>query len=159
MLCRRYCSAGRLVVPHRAYKNLNLSRAHFTSTMTAPIFELPIPRRKADQFSLNPTTGGLRKLHIRRLYDLLHLSLLRRDLVRASKCWKILVRCREIDFGQLWHLGLRVLFSSDQSEPEDDGEVHSSVLSKCLTYLKGCQNLDPKEVRSNNSLRSTFLSR
>lgn len=112
------------------------------------LFELPLARRRNLQYSIDPVKGGLRKLHIRRLFDLLHLSLLRQDLSRAHKIWRILIRSREVDFAQLWHLGLRLLLPSSTDLTGDEDE-RLSGLETSLSYLKACQNLDLKEVRTS----------
>ncbi|KAH9813768.1 hypothetical protein DFH28DRAFT_895821 [Melampsora americana] len=108
------------------------------------IFELPSARRCVDRYSLDPYKGGLRKLHLRRLFDLLHLCLLRHDYNRADRIWRVLIRCRELDFGQLWHLGLRILFSSS-GQVDGDEDHRLSKLDTSLKYLKACQSLDPQE--------------
>ncbi|EGG09843.1 uncharacterized protein MELLADRAFT_95360 [Melampsora larici-populina 98AG31] len=108
------------------------------------IFELPTARRCVDRYSLYPIRGGLRKLHLRRLFDLLHLCLLRHDYDRANRIWRVLIRCRELDFGQLWHLGLRILFSSSRQVDTDEDD-RTSKLESSLKYLKACQSIDPQE--------------
>ncbi|KAF9055017.1 hypothetical protein BDZ89DRAFT_1055643 [Hymenopellis radicata] len=50
-----------------------------------------------------------RKIHICRLYDILHLSLLKNDLPRARQVWSILARCKEINWISLWPTAVRVL--------------------------------------------------
>ncbi|KAK7695778.1 hypothetical protein QCA50_000415 [Cerrena zonata] len=54
-----------------------------------------------------------RKLHIRRLYDVLQLCLLRQDFARARKAWAILVRCKEVHWKALWKTGVLLLDVSD----------------------------------------------
>lgn len=50
-----------------------------------------------------------RKVHLRRLYDVLQLSLQRHDVTRARRAWSILSRCPEIDWKRMWLTGVRVL--------------------------------------------------
>ncbi|KAH9049101.1 hypothetical protein EDB84DRAFT_1667021 [Lactarius hengduanensis] len=54
-----------------------------------------------------PSTA--RKVHIRRLLDILHLSIQRRDLPRARKAFGLLSRCEEIEWAAMWKLSLLLL--------------------------------------------------
>ncbi|KAH8999167.1 hypothetical protein EDB92DRAFT_936187 [Lactarius akahatsu] len=54
-----------------------------------------------------PSTA--RKVHIRRLLDILHLSIQRRDLPRARKAFGLLSRCEEIEWAAIWKLSLLLL--------------------------------------------------
>ncbi|KAF8272481.1 hypothetical protein EI94DRAFT_1677769 [Lactarius quietus] len=54
-----------------------------------------------------PSTA--RKVHIRRLLDILHLSIQRRDLPRARKAFGLLSRCEEIEWTVIWKLALLLL--------------------------------------------------
>ncbi|MBW0475140.1 hypothetical protein O181_014855 [Austropuccinia psidii MF-1] len=107
--------------------------------VSSMIFELLPARTSSSRFSVNPRSGP-RKLHICRLFDLLHLSLLRRDIARAQAIWSILIRCREVDFSMLWDLGLRIIHLSHPNSLEDD-----DMTEKYLAYLKTCQNLNIQE--------------
>jgi hypothetical protein len=53
--------------------------------------------------------ASARKVHIRRLHDILQLSLQRNDMRRARAAWAILIRCREIDWKEMWTTGLLLL--------------------------------------------------
>lgn len=116
-------------------------QANSTRASAPVIFDLLPSKRRADRFSLDPQTGGARQLHIRRLFDLLHLLDLRRDRTRAQRIWAVLVRCREVDFRSLWDLGLRMLDLPHLNSEDDD----RSVDEKRLAYLKACQNLSEEE--------------
>jgi len=48
-------------------------------------------------YSLLRTDTSLRNTYLRRVLDILHLSLLRRDSERAQRAWSILVRCHELN--------------------------------------------------------------
>ncbi|KAN0097420.1 hypothetical protein V8E55_001866 [Tylopilus felleus] len=50
-----------------------------------------------------------RRVHLRRLYDVLHLSIQRGDLHRARRAWAILARCKEIDWRASWILATGLL--------------------------------------------------
>ena len=49
-----------------------------------------------------------RRLHIRRLYDLVHLLILRNDRRRAARALQLLMHMYEWRPAELWHLGLVV---------------------------------------------------
>ncbi|PLW12112.1 hypothetical protein PCANC_00901 [Puccinia coronata f. sp. avenae] len=112
-----------------------------SSSSSGCIFELLPNRRSQDRFSLNPTTGGARKFHIRRLFDLLQLCLLRKQHDQARQTWSILIRCREVDFAMLWDLGLRVMHLPLPTSLSDPSEVDNH-----LSYLKTCRNLSDQET-------------
>ncbi|KAJ7094569.1 hypothetical protein B0H15DRAFT_128764 [Mycena belliarum] len=50
-----------------------------------------------------------RKVHVRRLYDILNLSIQRRDFVRATRAWTILAHCKEVDWRALWRTSVHIL--------------------------------------------------
>ncbi|EKM59258.1 uncharacterized protein PHACADRAFT_85783 [Phanerochaete carnosa HHB-10118-sp] len=60
-------------------------------------------------------TLSARKVHIRRLYDILELSLHRNDLARAKKAWAILVRCKEVNWKAMWRTGALLIGKSEDS--------------------------------------------
>ncbi|KAI0346804.1 hypothetical protein BDW22DRAFT_1404566 [Trametopsis cervina] len=68
--------------------------------MAGPIFLFDPSERRS------PNTA--RKVHIRRLYDVLELSLHRGDIQRARRAWVILVRCKELDWKSMWRTGTLV---------------------------------------------------
>ncbi|KNZ56938.1 uncharacterized protein VP01_2282g3 [Puccinia sorghi] len=105
------------------------------------IFELLPSRKVQERLSLNPATGGPRKFHIRRLFDLLQLCLLRRQHHQARQIWSILVRCREVDFAMLWDLGLRVMHLPHPTPAADQSEIDAH-----LNYMKACRNLSDQET-------------
>ncbi|KAA1070028.1 hypothetical protein PGT21_002771 [Puccinia graminis f. sp. tritici] len=105
------------------------------------IFELLPSRRAHERLSVNPATGGPRKFHIRRLFDLLQLCLLRRQHDQARQIWAVLVRCREVDFAMLWDLGLRVMHLPHPTPLADDSTIDSH-----LNYMKACRNLSDQET-------------
>ncbi|EJD01577.1 uncharacterized protein FOMMEDRAFT_30233 [Fomitiporia mediterranea MF3/22] len=76
-----------------------------------------------------------RKVHIRRLNDILHLSLERGDLSRARRAWAILARCKEFDWRTKWRTGLQVLpssLSSNQSQQQDMRSI--DLLKKLMRF-------------------------
>ncbi|KIM68892.1 hypothetical protein SCLCIDRAFT_1209109 [Scleroderma citrinum Foug A] len=50
-----------------------------------------------------------RRVHLRRLYDVLHFSLQRHDMIRARRAWAILARCNEVNWKTLWTLSIGLL--------------------------------------------------
>jgi RNA polymerase I-specific transcription initiation factor Rrn11 len=70
--------------------------------------------------SLEPTSSA-RNFHIRRLQDILQLSVQREDFSRAKRAWAILARCTEVDWITIWETGLSVIGkATDQSFEEHD---------------------------------------
>ncbi|KAJ7929990.1 hypothetical protein B0H13DRAFT_2228379 [Mycena leptocephala] len=63
----------------------------------------------------NPSTA--RKIHIRRLYDVMHMCIQRRDLERATRAWTILAHCKEVDWRTMWSTSVHIL-----AENMDDNE-------------------------------------
>ncbi|RPD80955.1 hypothetical protein L226DRAFT_125361 [Lentinus tigrinus ALCF2SS1-7] len=61
--------------------------------------------------SKQPTNA--RKVHIRRLYDILQLCIQRHDWVRAKRAWAVLARCREVDWKILWKTSVLLLGEGD----------------------------------------------
>ncbi|PPQ65577.1 hypothetical protein CVT26_000526 [Gymnopilus dilepis] len=57
-----------------------------------------------------------RKVHLRRLYDILQLSIQRHDFERAKRIWGILAGCKEIDWKALWTTGLHILGENKADE-------------------------------------------
>ena len=85
--------------------------------------------------SLEPTSSA-RKFHIRRLHDILQLSIQRNDLARAKKAWAILARCDEVDWINIWETGLAVTGkATDQSFAEQSDALRMGNRER-LEYLK-----------------------
>ncbi|EJF56607.1 hypothetical protein DICSQDRAFT_150351 [Dichomitus squalens LYAD-421 SS1] len=53
--------------------------------------------------------NNTRKVHIRRLYDILKLCIQRQDWARAKHAWAILARCREVDWKAMWSTSVLLL--------------------------------------------------
>ncbi|KIM91107.1 hypothetical protein PILCRDRAFT_59492 [Piloderma croceum F 1598] len=81
-----------------------------------------------------PTTA--RKVHIRRLYDLLQLCLQRHDLPRARRAWAILARCKEVDWKTMWTTGVHLL-----GEDTNTSESNASRLE----FLRAMMLQHPEE--------------
>jgi RNA polymerase I-specific transcription initiation factor RRN11 len=76
-----------------------------------------------------------RKVHIRRLYDILQLSIQRHDVQRAKRVWSILSRCKEINWLTLWRTRLHIL-------SEDEGGMQLTV-----DYLRSMMLQCPNDVK------------
>ncbi|OJT12537.1 RNA polymerase I-specific transcription initiation factor rrn11 [Trametes pubescens] len=72
--------------------------------------------------SKQPNTA--RKVHIRRLFDVLHLCIQRHDWPRARRAWAILARCKEVDWTTMWRTSLLLLGEGDATTDsnETDGD-------------------------------------
>ncbi|KAF9491360.1 hypothetical protein BDN71DRAFT_1421756, partial [Pleurotus eryngii] len=66
------------------------------------------------------TASSARKVHIRRLHDLLHLLIQRRDNGRARRAWSILARCKEADWMVMWSTALLILSNESPSSNTRD---------------------------------------
>ncbi|KAI1796237.1 hypothetical protein LXA43DRAFT_970121 [Ganoderma leucocontextum] len=64
-----------------------------------------------------------RKVHIRRLYDILQLCIQRQDWARAKCAWGILARCPEVDWKTMWRTSVLLL---GEGNPEDDDETQAN---------------------------------
>ncbi|CAL1701176.1 unnamed protein product [Somion occarium] len=84
-----------------------------------------------------------RKLHIRRLYDILQLCILRQDFVRARKAWAILVRCKEVHWKALWKTGVLLLGGVDD-EPD-----HEQENGRRIDYLYAMMRLQKSHDRES----------
>jgi hypothetical protein len=49
------------------------------------------------------------RVQLRRIYDVLHVSIARKDAARARRAWAILVRCPEVDWQAMWKTALHIL--------------------------------------------------
>jgi RNA polymerase I-specific transcription initiation factor RRN11 len=61
-------------------------------------------------------TLSARKVHIRRLYDILELCIYRNDISRAKKAWSILIRCKEINWKAMWRTATLLVGEHENSE-------------------------------------------
>lgn len=110
-----------------------------------PIYDLPSFIMGLSDHSFlfcTPVKGSRltsRRVHLRRLYDVLLLSVQRRDSARAKRAWAILARCDEINWKALWTLGLSVL---DLPDNRHSWEANSAKIE----YLRAMVPQHPDEV-------------
>ncbi|KAJ7180314.1 hypothetical protein C8R43DRAFT_396825 [Mycena crocata] len=50
-----------------------------------------------------------RKIHIRRVYDIMNACIQRNDLERATRAWTILAHCKEVDWRAMWSTSVHLL--------------------------------------------------
>lgn len=74
--------------------------------------------------------SSTRKLHIRQLNDVLHLSIQRGDFVRAGRAWSILLQCKEYNWKAMWKTGL--LLASGPDNINRNGEERIEFLKKAM---------------------------
>ncbi|KAF8450491.1 hypothetical protein L210DRAFT_3386005 [Boletus edulis BED1] len=71
--------------------------------------------------NISPLTS--RRVHLRRLYDVLHLSIQRGDVHRARRAWAILARCKEIDWRTSWMLAIALLDRSGRGTESNQTQI------------------------------------
>ena len=82
----------------------------------------------------NPLTA--RRVHIRRLYDILQLCLQRNDIARAKQAWAILARCKEMDWKTMWTTAVHIL-----GNEFDDTDINSPRLDFCAPMLQNPEDM------------------
>ncbi|KAJ3832105.1 hypothetical protein EV361DRAFT_941506 [Lentinula raphanica] len=78
-----------------------MSHSEIQSIQDAFLFSAP-----ADILGI-PSTA--RKVHIRRLYEVLQLCIHRNDLPRARRAWSVLLRCKEINWITMWGVAIHLV--------------------------------------------------
>lgn len=94
-----------------------------------------------------------RRVHLRRLYDALHLSVQRGDLHRARRAWAILARCKEIDWRASWMLAVGLLDRSGHRTESNPTKID---------YLRTMMLHSPENVRAHwqrNTLSCSLFRR
>ena len=86
-----------------------------------------------------PSTA--RKVHIRRLRDILHLSIQRGDLPLARRAFGLLARCEEIEWMVIWKIGL-LLLAHDSASGDAVGTA------KHIDFLRVMMLQHPEQVRT-----------
>ncbi|KZT13038.1 uncharacterized protein LAESUDRAFT_639698 [Laetiporus sulphureus 93-53] len=64
-----------------------------------------------------------RKVHIRRLFDVLQLCILRNDLSRGRRAWAILLQCKEVKWKSLWQTAVFLLGEREKDDLEFSDEM------------------------------------
>ncbi|GJJ07183.1 hypothetical protein Clacol_001383 [Clathrus columnatus] len=73
-----------------------------------------------------------RKVHIRRLVDLLYICIHKQDWNKAGRAWVILTQCSEFNWQSVWQFG--IIFASSLSRRNEN--VTASADSRSLEYLR-----------------------
>lgn len=85
-----------------------------------------------------------RKVHLRRLADLLYVCIHKRDWPRAGRAWAILTRCHEFKWQAVWQFG--IIFASTLAEESSAAQGVVPVSSKSLEYLRILMLRFPQKV-------------
>ena len=107
-----------------------------TPTMTPFLFASPDGRR----------SSSARRVHLRRLYDILHLSIQRGDLLLAQKSFALLSRCDDIEWAAIWKFGLLILAANDRTDQPHSYDVLGTP--KHIDFLRVMMLRHPEEVRT-----------
>jgi hypothetical protein len=138
VLCQPHCRSTRT------------QASHYLTTMTPFLFASPDGRR---------SSSSARRVHLRRLYDILHLSIQRGDLLLAQRSFAILARCEDVEWAAIWKFGLIVLaaadhhhhhhHSADRQQPGNDDDRPQLGTPKHVEFLRIMMLRLPEEVRSH----------
>jgi hypothetical protein len=91
--------------------------------------------------------SSARRVHLRRLYDILHLSIQRGDLLLAQKSFALLSRCEDVEWAAIWKFGLIILAAADHPD-QPPGYVNSLGTPKHIEFLRVMMLRHPEEVRT-----------
>jgi len=94
-----------------------------------------------------PSTA--RKVHLRRLRDILHLSIQRGDHLLARRAFGLLARCPEIEWVVIWKFGLVLLATNSPS-----GNILGTT--KHIDFLRIMMLQHPEEVGSVQHFSFSF---
>ena len=96
-------------------------------------------------------SSSARRVHLRRLYDILHLSIQRGDLPLARRAFGLLARCEDVEWPDIWKFGLVLLAPAPAAEDEDEdtltpggGDVGTQ---KHIEFLQVMMLRHPEQVR------------
>jgi hypothetical protein len=96
-------------------------------------------------------SSSARRVHLRRLYDILHLSIQRGDLLLAQRSFALLSRCEDVEWAAIWKFGLIILAAADdQPDQPPPGNVNVNMLGtpKHIEFLRVMMLRHPEEVRT-----------
>jgi RNA polymerase I specific initiation factor len=109
-------------------------------TMTPFLFASPDGR----------ASSSARRVHLRRLYDILHLSIQRGDLLLAQRSFALLSRCEDIEWAAIWKFGLIILAAADHPDQPPAGNDGNDMLGtpKHIEFLRVMMLRHPEQVRT-----------
>ena len=115
------------------------------TTMTPFLFASPDGRT---------SSSSARRVHLRRLCDILHLSIQRGDLLLAQRSFAILSRCEDIEWAAIWKFGLIVLAAAGDhpagpDQPPPPGHDTQLGTPKHIEFLRIMMLRHPEEVCSH----------
>jgi RNA polymerase I specific initiation factor len=137
------------------------TRAQSLLTSKLPTMMTPFLFASPDGRAGSSSSASARRVHLRRLCDILHLSIQRGDLLLAQRSFAILSRCEDIEWAAIWKYGLIVLAAADQPDRppgknnDDDDTQQQQQLQlqlgtpKHIEYLRILMLRHPEEVRSH----------
>jgi RNA polymerase I specific initiation factor len=102
-------------------------------------------------------SSSARRVHLRRLYDILHLSIQRGDLLLAQRSFALLSRCEDVEWAAIWKFGLIVLAAADQP-PGDVNLLLGTPNQKHFEFLRVMMLRHPEEVRTHLPLPSYYTA-
>ncbi|KIK67827.1 hypothetical protein GYMLUDRAFT_36605 [Collybiopsis luxurians FD-317 M1] len=91
-----------------------------------------------------PSTA--RKVHLRRLYDVLQLSIHRNDIIRARRAWSILVRCKEFHWIDMWGMAIHLVEENSYQNGETDSAKKIELLRDMMLHYPDQRVLLIKEL-------------
>jgi hypothetical protein len=90
-------------------------------------------------------SSSARRVHLRRLSDILHLSIQRGDLPLARSAFGLLARCEDVEWAAIWKFGLGIL-AADDPPPLPPGDVLLGT-PKHIEFLQVMMLRHPEQVR------------
>ncbi|KAJ7498713.1 hypothetical protein FB451DRAFT_1202811, partial [Mycena latifolia] len=96
-----------------------------------------------------------RNVHIRRVYDILNVSIQRRDLTRATRAWTILAHCKEVNWRVLWSTSVHIL----AEELDDTPRAHRFLTLAAALYAGLLSLYLAQPVEGGNSQSNPLLLR
>ena len=130
------------------------TRAQSLLTSKLPTMMTPFLFASPDGRAGSSSSASARRVHLRRLCDILHLSIQRGDLLLAQRSFAILSRCEDIEWAAIWKYGLIVLAAADQPDQppgknNDDDDTLQLGTPKHIEFLRILMLRHPEEVRSH----------
>jgi hypothetical protein len=103
-----------------------------------------------DRRAAAPSSSSARRVHLRRLCDILHLSIQRGDLPLARNAFGLLARCEDVEWPDIWKFGLVLLATADGDAPPS-GDADADVVvgtPKHIEFLQVMMLRYPEQVRT-----------
>ena len=94
-------------------------------------------------------SSSARRVHLRRLSDILHVSIQRGDLPLARSSFGLLARCEDVEWAAIWKFGLAILAADgDHPPPPPPGDVLLGT-PKHIEFLQVMMLRHPEQVRAS----------